>query len=285
MNNIPSSQPPVPSIHIQGVDDSALYVHLLCRHVPVNSTLSLASATSICSLWTCSLSTTSFPKTLDFMPVHNRQNVSYTPLRCGVTPIILPDHSSGSSNSPALEDIPELSHLNTMLTGPDYTFPISTIIQDNCALSPSSLGSPAPSPTSSFASLSPSSFYDPIGLSDSEVSPSPSPATPDQQFPWQVQHQSTDSLLLHPSFMGQNSNDSILPSGSLGPPTHRRSKSSPSRHGPVASKAMLEANSRRRRHPAQFECPECNQTFTALFSLKRESLCILHHYFIIQRYI
>ncbi|KAF8558137.1 hypothetical protein OG21DRAFT_1405728, partial [Imleria badia] len=37
----------------------------------------------------------------------------------------------------------------------------------------------------------------------------------------------------------------------------------------VASKAMLEANSRRRRHPAQFQCTDCNQTFTALFSLKR----------------
>ncbi|KAF8557077.1 hypothetical protein OG21DRAFT_1505695 [Imleria badia] len=51
---------------------------------------------------------------------------------------------------------------------------------------------------------------------------------------------------------------------------HPRSETLPSSlHEPVASKAMLEANTRRRRHPAQFECPVCKQTFTALFSFKR----------------
>ncbi|KAF9223644.1 hypothetical protein BS17DRAFT_704561 [Gyrodon lividus] len=49
------------------------------------------------------------------------------------------------------------------------------------------------------------------------------------------------------------------------------SLSSFSRPRPVASQAMLEANSRRRRHPAQFKCEECGQTFTALFSLKRHT--------------
>lgn len=38
----------------------------------------------------------------------------------------------------------------------------------------------------------------------------------------------------------------------------------------VATQAMLEANARRRAHPAQFECSECGQKFTAQFSLKRE---------------
>ena len=33
---------------------------------------------------------------------------------------------------------------------------------------------------------------------------------------------------------------------------------------------MLEANARRRRHPAPFECAECKKTFTAIFSFKRE---------------
>ncbi|KAG9315178.1 hypothetical protein JVU11DRAFT_4305 [Chiua virens] len=181
------------------------------------------------------------------------------------------------SSSPAadLEDMPELSHLTTMnqpfLTDHGYSQPYS-IIQEHGAsadggLSPSSLGSPAPSPTSSFASsLSPSSLYDSLALSDTE-SFSPYPDTPDSLWPAHLlNHQSSDSLTLHPSSMGSYSSLDLR---------RPRSKSSPSfcpgpvRSGPVASKAMLEANGRRRRHPAQFVCEECQQTFTALFSLKR----------------
>lgn len=180
----------------------------------------------------------------------------------------------------------ELPHLTTTnhpyFTGHGFAYPYA-ILQENGAtalpdlgLSPSSLGSPAHSPASYTSSLSPSSIYDSIPLSDSESPVSPSPATPDQQFPWSAQgfsNQSSDSLVSQP-LMGSLPNDSILPPGSLGPATHRRSKSSPSaRREPVASKAMLEANSRRRRHPAQFQCEDCGQTFTALFSLKRESAC------------
>ena len=65
--------------------------------------------------------------------------------------------------------------------------------------------------------------------------------------------------------------DPTLVPASSGSAAHTRSKSPSSRRGPVASKAMLEANGRRRRHPAQFVCPDCKQTFTALFSLKRET--------------
>lgn len=68
-------------------------------------------------------------------------------------------------------------------------------------------------------------------------------------------------------------NDSVRPSSlgpEVGPRRARSTSSSSSRPGPVATKAMLEANSRRRRHPAQFKCQDCEQTFTALFSLKRE---------------
>ncbi|KAF8428884.1 hypothetical protein L210DRAFT_484476 [Boletus edulis BED1] len=195
----------------------------------------------------------------------------------------LPQNSFPNSSS-ELDDIPEFSHLATTnhpyITGPGLSLPYSAIVQENGTatftdrgLSPSSLGSPVPSPTSSFASsLSPLSFYD-TPLSDNESPVSPSPATSDQQFHWppQVLHsQSNESLALHPSLIESFSTDSILPSGSLGPPSHRRSKSSPtSRREPVASKAMLEANSRRRRHPAQFECEDCKQTFTAQFSLRR----------------
>lgn len=166
------------------------------------------------------------------------------------------------------------------ITGPGYSLPYPTIVQESATtsadgrLSPSCLGSPIPSPASSFGSslsLSPSSLHDSIAFSDSESPLSPSPVTPDQQYPWGFNHHSSDSLVLH-SFLESISDDSD-PSSSLGPqtgPQRPRSKSSPSRPGPVASKAMLEANSRRRRHPAQFGCPDCGQTFTAQFSLKRE---------------
>lgn len=214
-------------------------------------------------------------------------------IRCRATLTHLAVPSDTIPSSPSdLEDMPEFSHLNTTsrpyLTDHGYSFPYSAILQENSTtaftdggLSPSSI----PSPTSSFvSSLSPSSLYDSLAPSDSESPVSPSPATPDQQFffPPALSHQSSDSLLLD-SFIRSFPNDSIpssqhpsvLHPGSQTGPHRPRSKSSPSRHEPVASKAMLEANSRRRRHPAQFECEDCKQTFTALFSLKRESPRIL----------
>ena len=203
-------------------------------------------------------------------------------LRCRATLIHLADPLYSIPNSSSdLEDIPELSHLTTTrpyLTDHGYSTPY--IVQENgtaaSSLSPSTLGSPIPSPTSSFASsLSPSSFYGSLAPSDIESPVSPSPATPDLPFffPSQGMNQSSDSLP-HP-FIGSFPNDSILHPGSQPGPHRPRSKSSPSRREPVASKAMLEANGRRRRHPAQFECEACKQTFTALFSLKRKFLCIM----------
>lgn len=166
------------------------------------------------------------------------------------------------------------------LTGHGYSLPHPTILQENGTtdggLSPSSLGSPIPSPASSFgSSLSPSSLYDSLALSDSESYLSPSPTISDQHFPWGVNHQSSDSLVLHPYIASLSSNVPLDFLGRQTGPQRPRSASSPSRPGPVASKAMLEANGRRRRHPAQFVCPDCGQTFTALFSLKREFSCIL----------
>ncbi|KAI9570604.1 hypothetical protein HD554DRAFT_2037438 [Boletus coccyginus] len=159
------------------------------------------------------------------------------------------------------------------------SLPYSTILQENGTtdrgLSPSILGSPVPSPTSSFgSSLSPPLFYDSLAPSDNESPISPSPATPEQQFYWPPQvfgHQSSESLALC-SFTGSFQDGSALPPAPQTCPRRSRSASSPSsRREPVASKAMLEANSRRRRHPAQFVCEDCQQTFTALFSLKRHA--------------
>ena len=63
-------------------------------------------------------------------------------------------------------------------------------------------------------------------------------------FPSQGVNQSSDALVLHP-FIAFPS-DSIPHGSQTGPP--------------VASKEMLEANSRRRRHPVQFEREDCEQT-------------------------
>ncbi|KAG8213132.1 hypothetical protein J3R82DRAFT_11536 [Butyriboletus roseoflavus] len=257
MNNIPSSSPPaVPSIRIHDADDaSALFDAGQMFSTDICNFYNLVPEDT--ALYTCS----------------------------GLQPEYYPNAIPHPSAE--LEDIPELSHLTTTnqvyLTGHGYSVPYPTILQEPGAttsadgrLSPSTLGSPIHSPTSSFgSSLSPSSLYDSFALSDSESPLPPSPATPDQQFFWPSQglnHHSSDSLVLHPSM--ESFSDDSVPSSSLGPefgPQRPRSTSSiSSRPGPVATKAMLEANSRRRRHPAQFECPECGQTFTALFSLKRE---------------
>ena len=216
-------------------------------------------------------------------------------LHCRATLTHLADPPSNAipSSSSDLEDIPEFSHLSTTyLTGHGLSLPYSTILQENGTtdpgLSPSSLGSPIPSPTSSFcSSLSPPSFYDSLAPSDNESPISPSPATPDQQFFWpQVfTHESSESLVPYP-FTGSFPDASTLPPApQTGPRRSRSVSSSSSRREPVASKAMLEANSRRRRHPAQFECEDCKQTFTALFSLKREFPCILLRGFNLLRHI
>ena len=162
-----------------------------------------------------------------------------------------------------LEDLSELSHLQTT----------TSTVQENTSidqdLSPSSLGSSLPFPTPTFQrSSSPSSFCDPFFSLDSESSL----VTPDSQSFWpsyELNHQSNESLVSHPSFIP---NDAFTLPGFL----HAGPGPGPGpRSGPVANKAMLEANARRRRHPAQFKCEYCPQSFTALFSLKREFPCPL----------
>ncbi|KIJ11965.1 hypothetical protein PAXINDRAFT_15149 [Paxillus involutus ATCC 200175] len=199
---------------------------------------------------------------------------------------------TGSSNSSFdLEDLgAELPHLATIppyLTGPDYSLPYNGIAfsQDSYSpndggLTPSSLHSPMPSPASSFnGSFSPASFIsDTLSLSDAESPISPSPVTPDDSFLFPgrglVSRRVSASSAMRPSF--HPSSDSAISTVAFleAQGSHQRSRSlsslsSLSRPRPVASQAMLEANSRRRRHPAQFNCDECGQTFTALFSLKR----------------
>lgn len=219
---------------------------------------------------TCSLQIwTATSKTLAPLPAHKACRLNVIALILSGCATLLHILVLSSIPTSDLEDLPELSHLTTtnqpFLTGNGYSFPYA-IVQENTAtdhgLSPSCLGSPLPSPTPSFgSSLSPSSFCDPFSLSDSDSFLS-SPVTPD----W-------------PSYGPNHQNNDFVPNDAFtlpsyphpAPGPHRpRSKSSPSRNGPVASKAMLEANGRRRRHPAQFKCDECPQTFTALFSLKRE---------------
>jgi hypothetical protein len=232
------------------------------------------------------ISTTSFPKMLASIPVFEAYSQSVSLARYSLsrhTQTHLTDPSDAiPSSSSDLDDITDFSYLTTTnhLTGHGFSLPYPAILRENGTtastdggLSPSSI----PSPTSSFvSSLSPSSLYDSLAPSDSESPVSPSPVTPDQQYFWPshaLNHQSSDSLMLDP-FIGSFPNDSVLHPDPQTGPHRRRSQSSPSRHDPVASKAMLEANGRRRRHPAQFECEDCKQTFTALFSLKREFSCI-----------
>ncbi|KAI6024979.1 hypothetical protein PISMIDRAFT_673248 [Pisolithus microcarpus 441] len=71
----------------------------------------------------------------------------------------------------------------------------------------------------------------------------------------------------HMSSESVTTSDLTLPPRVLG---HHRSHSTPSAPRPcIATQAMLHANERRRKHEAQFSCGECQQTFTAQFSLKR----------------
>lgn len=142
----------------------------------------------------------------------------------------------------------------TSLTGPDIT---------HNSLRPDSPAS------SYYGSQSPVSNYS--DLSDNEYSPN-SPRTPDDGTPFY------ERVLVRPSsaqHLGHRytSSDSIHPSELLAPtPGHHRSNSMSSLpRARVATTAMLDANARRRVHPAQFQCSECGQQFTAQFSLKRES--------------
>lgn len=94
------------------------------------------------------------------------------------------------------------------------------------------------------------------------------PAIPEQGFLWPVREPSDVFPL---PFIRPSPNDAIFPSDILGPTTRHRSEPLPSAHrGPVVLDAQR-ASLTRRRHPAQFCCDECGQTFTALFSLKRTS--------------
>ena len=72
--------------------------------------------------------------------------------------------------------------------------------------------------------------------------------------------------------LGHSCSSSIAPMELLPPgPNHHRSNSMSSLpRTRVATQTMLEVNAHRRAHPAQFECSECGQKFTAQFSLKRE---------------
>jgi hypothetical protein len=209
------------------------------------------------------------------------------------------DSSYTGMNAPPsfdLEDIgTELSHLTTTmnhppyLTGSEFSLPYSdpaftpeSYSPVDGRLTPSGLFSPMPSPSSSInGSFSPGSYCsDVVSLSDLESPNSPSPATPeDFLFPPSsglVRRRVSASSAARPSFHQSRSSDSAIPPAFLDVQVghHHRSRSlsslSPSPRQ-VASQAMLEANTRRRRHPAQHKCETCGQTFTAAFSLKRHT--------------
>lgn len=123
-----------------------------------------------------------------------------------------------------------------------------------------------PSPSSSYATLSPTPSYESLSSPWSEItSPSSegsgSPMIPDSSLSrrgssasLRHHHSSSDPFYLQPPATGSR---------------HVRSHSESSMSRPVASQAMLDANQRRRRHEATHVCEECGQTFTAVFSLKR----------------
>ena len=153
--------------------------------------------------------------------------------------------------------------LNEMppLTGPDLT-----------RISESSIyigypPSPSPSCNDSQSPLTPSSE---LSFSDIEYSPN-SPATPDDGAPFYTRELSRPRSA-QPLGHRYTSSDSIAPMELLPPVSnhHRSNSMSSLPRTRVATAAMLDANARRRVHPAQFECSECGQQFTAQFSLKRE---------------
>lgn len=124
-----------------------------------------------------------------------------------------------------------------------------------------------PSPSSSYATLSPSPSYE-------------SPSSPWSEITSPSSEGSGSPMITNLSLSRRGSSASLRhhhspsdPTFYLQPPAtgirHIRSHSESSTSRPVASQAMLEANQRRRRHEATHICDECGQTFTAVFSLKR----------------
>lgn len=125
-----------------------------------------------------------------------------------------------------------------------------------------------PSPSSSYATLSPSPSHD-------------SPSSPWSELTSPSSEGSVSPMIPHLGLSRRGSSASLQhhhspsdPTFYLQPPAigtrHIRSRSESSMVRPVASQAMLDANQRRRRHEATHMCNECGQTFTAVFSLKRK---------------
>lgn len=124
-----------------------------------------------------------------------------------------------------------------------------------------------PSPSSSYATLSPSPSHE-------------SPSSPWSEITTPSSEGSVSPMIPHLGLSRRESSASLRhhyspsdPTFYLQPPAigtrHIRSRSESSMVRPVASPAMLDANQRRRRHEATHVCDECGQTFTAVFSLKR----------------
>jgi hypothetical protein len=124
-----------------------------------------------------------------------------------------------------------------------------------------------PSPSSSYATLSPSPSYE-------------SPSSPWSELTTPSSEGSASPMIPQLGLSRRGSSASLRhhhspsdPTFYLQPPAigsrHIRSRSESSMVRPVASPAMLDANQRRRRHEATHRCEECGQTFTAVFSLKR----------------
>lgn len=133
---------------------------------------------------------------------------------------------------------------------------------------------PSPSPSSSYnGSQSPASVHSEFSSDNDHLSPissfttedsitypaSPCPSGYHGHHPYpRHRHMSSESVA---------TGDLTLSPRVLG---HHRSHSTPSASRPcIATQAMLQANERRRKHEPQFRCDECQQTFTAQFSLKR----------------
>jgi hypothetical protein len=123
-----------------------------------------------------------------------------------------------------------------------------------------------PSPSSSYATLSPSPSHESPSSPWSELS-TPSEGSMSPMIPQLSISRRGSSASLRHHHSTSDSSFYLQP-----PPTgtrHIRSHSESSTSRPVASQAMLDANQRRRRHEATHQCEECGQTFTAVFSLKR----------------
>lgn len=185
----------------------------------------------------------------------------------------LPDDGSEATNSqPVSFDMECLgSELYTLryISGPAGAQPIPAGTMDNAFLLPS----PSSPPSSYHGSQSPASVYSELSSSDVEYTSPTSSVPPDESsmyhgspyYAGHYGHPCSDHR--HTSSESVATRDLIL---SPRVPGHHRSHSAPSiSRGRIATQAMLDANARRRVHDAQFTCVECQQTFTAQFSLKR----------------